>query len=414
MNRTTSINRVVIAMTAYATIALSLSQCKDPTPIGTPSGSGGNGGGAGARSSLDDASAGGQTSDKDAAYYFINLDVLPPDLPIYNQDVPPPTADANCGITTNETKRPQVDVLLVLDRSLSMNYSLEEDCYCSGAGATATPGAGCKNTTTCSTRWDAIKSAMTTTLASTNYVNWGLKFFSESDTVNCIVTADTEVEIAQDSGDPVAFSKAQAQARTDVQKKINDATQSLSTPTTAALNAATSYLKKLTDSNKKIILLATDGEPNCGGTPANINTTDDLGASDAAAAAKAAGFPVYAIGIGPKVSSLTQVAQKGGTTDYYPATSPDQLAAALSSISQLVGACTFTTDNAPTDPDNVAVYVNKEQVPKDAPNGWKYGATNQEIDLTGTYCDQMSSGDEATVQILFGCEGSKTFPTIIK
>ena len=414
MNRTTSINRVVIAMTAYATIALSLSQCKDPTPIGTPSGSGGNGGGAGARSSLDDASAGGQTSDKDAAYYFINLDVLPPDLPIYNQDVAPPTADANCGITTNETKRQQVDVLLVLDRSLSMNYSLEEDCYCSGAGATATPGAGCKNTTTCSTRWDAIKSAMTTTLASTNYVNWGLKFFSESDTVNCIVTADTEVEIAQDSGDPVAFSKAQAQARTDVQKKINDATQSLSTPTTAALNAATSYLKKLTDSNKKIILLATDGEPNCGGTPANINTTDDLGASDAAAAAKAAGFPVYAIGIGPKVSSLTQVAQKGGTTDYYPATSPDQLAAALSSISQLVGACTFTTDNAPTDPDNVAVYVNKEQVPKDAPNGWKYGATNQEIDLTGTYCDQMSSGDEATVQILFGCEGSKTFPTIIK
>jgi hypothetical protein len=255
---------------------------------------------------------------------------------------------------------------------------------------------------------------MTTTLASTNYVNWGLKFFSESDTVNCIVTADTEVEIAQDSGDPVAFSKAQAQARTDVQKKINDATQSLSTPTTAALNAATSYLKKLTDSNKKIILLATDGEPNCGGTPADINTTDDLGASDAAAAAKAAGFPVYAIGIGPKVSSLTEVAKKGGTTDYYPATSPDQLAAALSSISQLVGACTFTTDNAPTDPDNVAVYVNKEQVPKDAPNGWKYGATNQEIDLTGTYCDQMSSGDEATVQILFGCEGSKTFPTIIK
>jgi hypothetical protein len=414
MNRTTSINRVVIAMTAYATIALSLSQCKDPTPIGTPSGSGGNSGGTGARSSLDDASAGGQTSDKDAAYFFINLDVLPPDLPIYSQDVAPPTADANCGITTNETKRPQVDVLLVLDRSLSMKYSIAEDCYCSGAGSTTMTGAGCKNTTTCSTRWDAIKSAMTTTLASTNYVNWGLKFFSTAKTANCTVTSDPEVLIAADSTDPAANIKAQAKARADVQDAINNADQSLSTPTTAALNAATNYLKTLTDSNKKIILLATDGEPNCGGTPADINTTDDLGASDAAAAAKAAGFPVYAIGIGPKVSSLTEVAKKGGTTDYYPATSPDQLAAALSSISQLVGACTFTTDNAPTDPDNVAVYVNKEQVPKDAPNGWKYGATTQEIDLTGTYCDQMSSGDEATVQILFGCETTKTFPTIIK
>jgi hypothetical protein len=405
MRRTTSINRVVIAMTAYATIAVSLSQCKEPTPIGTLSGSGGS-------SIHDDASAGGQSGSKDAAYIF-NLDVFLPDLLIYN-DTLAPTVDANCGITTNETKRQPVDVLLVLDRSLSMNYSIVEDCYCSRASTTTTLGTVCKDTTNCSTRWDAIKSAMTTTLANSNYVNWGLKFFSTAETSNCTVTPDPEVAIAQDSGDPVAYSQAQAQARTGVQGEINTADQSLSTPTTAALNAATTYLKTLTDSNQKIILLATDGEPNCGGTPANVNTTDDLGAANAAAAAKAAGFPVYAIGIGPSVSSLTQLAQKGGTTDYYPATSPDQLAAALSSISKLVGSCTFTSDKAPTDPDNVAVYVNKEQVPKDASDGWKYGATNQEIELTGTYCDQMSSGDETTVQILFGCEGSKTFPTIIK
>jgi hypothetical protein len=55
-------------------------------------------------------------------------------------------------------------------------------------------------------------------------------------------------------------------------------------PTAAALNAATTCLEGLDDGNQKFILLATDGVPNCGGTPANVNTNDLKGANTAAAA----------------------------------------------------------------------------------------------------------------------------------
>ena len=51
------------------------------------------------------------------------------------------------------------------------------------------------------------------------------------------------------------------------------------------------------DQNTKYILLATDGEPNCasgGSSTPNVPAT-----VDAIAAAKAAGFPVYVIGVGP-------------------------------------------------------------------------------------------------------------------
>ena len=55
------------------------------------------------------------------------------------------------------------------------------------------------------------------------------------------------------------------------------------------------------------------------------------------------------------------------------------------------------------DPNNVAVYVNKQQVPQDPNNGWTYGATSQDIELKGSYCDNITAGQDTTVQILFGC-----------
>ena len=46
------------------------------------------------------------------------------------------------------------------------------------------------------------------------------------------------------------------------------------TPTGDAINAAVAYLKKLTDTNPKYILLATDGEPSCAAIPTSESTTD--------------------------------------------------------------------------------------------------------------------------------------------
>jgi hypothetical protein len=246
-------------------------------------------------------------------------------------------------------------------------------------------------------------------LANSSYVNWGLKFFNSSNSTgtsssNCTVTKVPDVKF--DDLNPASA----------IQSKVDAITLSMGTPTAAALLAATDYLKTVTaDTNKKVILLATDGEPNCAGNPPDVMTNDPDGAKNAASAAAAAGFPVYVVGIGPTaaLATLTQLAQAGGTTDYFPATSADQLAQSLSSISKLAGSCSFTFTDAPVNPDNVAVYVNKQRVDKDPDNGWTYGVSTQEILLTGDTCTQMSTGDTADVQILFGCPGAAPFPPYV-
>ena len=398
---------------AIAGAGLSLLQCAQQPSVLSPTnngGSGGHGGSGGAASPKQDDAAVGGALGKDAVSVAINLDVIPvwygeadahtePDIP------PAPSADANCGNTTIETTRQPVDVLLVLDRSGSMNYSIAEDCYCSSG--TTPAGTVCSDTTNCTTRWNSIKPAVTTTLSTTKYVNWGLKFFPTPGTTgNCGVNATMEVPVS-------------ASAASEVESQVNNnATFSSSTPTAAAINAATAYLKTLTDTNKKFILVATDGEPNCGPTsstnPApNVNTVDVTGATKAASDANTAGFPVYVVGIGPSLSNLTSIAQAGGTSDFYPVSSPQQLADALSAISKVVGSCTFQSKKAPDDPNNVAVYVNKQQIARDASEGWEYGASTQELVLHGSYCDHITAGDDTSVQILFGCPGAPPFPPFV-
>jgi len=237
-------------------------------------------------------------------------------------------------------------------------------------------------------------------LSTSKYVNWGLKFFSTPNSSNCNVSKTMEV--------PVSETSAAA-----VQAQVDTATLSLGTPTAAAISAATAYLKTLTDPNKKFILLATDGEPNCGGNPANVNTIDVTGATTASKTAFDAGFPVYVIGIGPSVSNLTDLAKAGGTTDFYPATSSQQLADALSAISKKVGSCSFRATQTPPDSGNIAVYVNKQQVAQDPNEGWTFGASPQDIVLKGSYCDKITAGEDTNVQILFGCPGSPPFPPFV-
>jgi hypothetical protein len=300
---------------------------------------------------------------------------------------PPPTADANCGSVTSNMTRQPADVLLVLDRSSSMNYGTDTDSNCSN------------NDPNCTPRWPAVTSAVSTTLDSTaGSINWGLKFYTSPGGGRCGVDSGVEVPIAADS---VATIKSE----------IAGMSPSNNTPTAQAIEAATAYLQTVDDTNGKYILLATDGEPNCA-PGASSGTTNVPGTVDAIAAAAAAGFRVYVIGIGPSVGNLDNFASAGGTGNCYPATSPDALTQAFASISKLVATCTFTSDAPPPDLDNIAVYLNKALVPQDAGNGWSFGANTQTIVLGGTACDEAMSGN-AQVQILFGCPGGPPPPQFI-
>jgi len=317
-----------------------------------------------------------------------------------------PTTEVNCGTQTSDTSQEPADVLLVLDRSGSMDESIAEECYCDPAKATGGGVRACSNTASCAIRWATLTSAVNTTIASTTGIHWGLKFFSTPGGTgrNASCNVSTAVEVAVGA----------ANAASDIQTQIADPKNSPAnnTPTAAAITAATTYLKTVNDSNNKVILLATDGEPNCkaGG---NSGDSDVQGTVTAIGAALAAGFKVYVIGIGPSVGNLDNFAQAGGTTKSFPATSPQDLTAALASISKAVTTCTFALAKAPPDPNNIAVYLDKNLVAKDPTNGWTLGGNSQTVVLNGTTCDKITSGQAHTVQVLFGCAGSPPPPTTI-
>ena len=395
MMQNTCFVRVDIAGLVCACLVLSsFLGCISPAPVGPP-----GAGAAGQSGSVGNGGAGGSNDLTDAALLAIKLDVQwwgTGDATQQADAAVTPTADSNCGNITSRTTRKPVDVLLVLDRSGSMDYSITQDCYCLSADVKY--GSLCADTTNCTTRWNAVKPAVRTTLSSSSYVNWGLKFFPSAGAgQNCTLTSTMEV--------PITTTSASA-----VESAVDSATFDYSTPTAAAISAAVAYLKTLDDGNQRIILLATDGEPNCGGTRPNVATDDLTGATSAAADAHTAGFQVYVVGIGPNLSNLTQLAKAGGTTDSYPVDSPQGLVDALSSISKLIGSCSFKSDQAPPDSSNIAVYVNGQIVTQDATNGWTFGTDAQEIVLTGDACSQISKGDQVDVQILFGCPGQPSFP----
>jgi hypothetical protein len=296
-----------------------------------------------------------------------------------------------CGSVSVSVSRRPVDVLLVIDQSGSMQKSLAADCLCT-ASTGDDAGSLCSNTTGCANRWIALKSAVGQTIANASGIQWGAEIFPSPGGDACSANPTPQVPVGADSG-------------ALVQSQIDAITPGGNTPTAAAISAAAVYLSTLADQNNKIILLATDGEPNCGAAQSNPTASDVEDTIAAITAAAHAGFPVYVIGMGPSIGNLDRMAQAGGTERYYSATTLEQLRTGFSSISRGAMSCTLALPGTPSDPDNIAVYVDKQAVPKDSTNGWTYGATTAFIELTGSYCANLLAAQDMTVQVLFGCSG---------
>jgi len=303
-------------------------------------------------------------------------------------------AEGVCGDTTITPNRAPVDIFIVLDRSGSMSYSISEDCYCAG-GVGGGAGPTCRNTTNCTDRLTAVKSAVEQAINGNPTINWGLELYSSPGGADCSVSLSPQVPIAATSG-PTIMSE------------LGTVTAANHTPTASAINAASLYLQTVNDGNSKAILLATDGMPNCVG--GRVNSDDDMPATtDAVAGASTVGIPVYVVGMGPQesITNLSDLAVAGGTNQYYPADSAQSLSDALSAISKLVSTtCAFQTPTTPPDPTKVYVYLDKQlinQVANPTDDGWTFGNTTSDIVLTGSYCSNLLAGASSTVQIIFGC-----------
>jgi hypothetical protein len=258
----------------------------------------------------------------------------------------------------------------------------------------------CAETAGCTERWPALTSAVVATIAKTPGINWALKLFSSPGGLDvCAVNGGVEVGIGESAA--------------AVEVEVAGADPRNSTPTAKAIATATAYLKTVQDPNNKVILLATDGEPNCKAGSHDPSTPDLDGTRAALGTALGAGFRTYVIGIGPSVGNLDDLAAAGGTGHFYRTTSATDLAAALLAISTAVSSCTFTLPQIPADPGNIAVYLDGSLVPSDPVNGWSFGTTPQTIMLNGAACTRISSGSASRIQVLFGCPGEAPPPQII-
>ena len=206
------------------------------------------------------------------------------------------TLDSNCGVKTQSAKMIPPDIMLVMDRSLSMTNDVN-DKQCAGAtGNNGNCGANSK--------WELMVPALNQVITNTDAkVNWGM-FYLGDEPAQCGVATAPVV--------PVAATNATAITTSLTGNQFNGQT---GTPTRRAIQGAVSYLNGLTDTNPKFLLLATDGQPNCATTAASsLNMDDSAGTQQAVADALTAGIPTFVVGIGNTgaAATLDQVAIAGG------------------------------------------------------------------------------------------------------
>jgi hypothetical protein len=175
-------------------------------------------------------------------------------------------------------------------------------------------------------------------------------------------------------------------------------------PTAAAIRAATTYLRTVTDPNAKLLMLATDGAPDCAG----FVMTE-------IAAAKLVGFSTVVVGLSPStpadVSALNDMAVAGG----YARSQGDVKFYVPSNLSELFTltttstSCTFNLfrdDPPPAAPDAVRITFNDQTVPRDRAHidGWDYvDAQMRLVELFGPWCDQVQSSRSGKIDAYAPC-----------
>jgi hypothetical protein len=256
-------------------------------------------------------------------------------------------------------------------------------------------------------RWNAVRDALTDPVTGVvanleDDVRFGLSLytshngFGNSGTNECPILT----EVAPAVGNYTAIDDT-----------FDGASPDSETPTGESIEAVTAALVADTDPNPKIIVLATDGEPDTCAQPNPQNGQDE--AIEAAEAAFAAGIQTFIISVGSDISEshLQDMANAGvgwmpGDEDapFYVPSDQDALAAAFDEIINGVRSCvlTLSTPILPGHYDDGTVTINGAEIPFEDADGWQVNSAT-EIELLGAACDLIQEGDvEITVE--FSCD----------
>jgi hypothetical protein len=325
------------------------------------------------------------------------------------------TADLNCGAKDKAAAKLLPEILIVLDRSGSMNEDVSGGTCMDGGFAGG--GANCGATS----KWAQMTPALMQVVMETNAdVNWGLKFFPDNQNNACNVNTTAAVPIAMNNATAITTAIMGATQTNGGVVGYNN------TPTRSAENGATTYLKGRTTANPKYILLATDGLPNCadsgmGGRGGGGTSTDDpMGATMAIASALTAGYKTFVVGIatGGATADMTLSAManagglpRSGTPSYYPVTTGQELADAIRTLIGVAATCTFQIGPPPTSDGTTSlglinVFGDGVEITRDTShaNGYDYtDASMNSIEIHGPLCQKVMSGEIKEVKVTFRC-----------
>jgi hypothetical protein len=386
---------LVVVLAAFAFGGCGFKQAGS-VPSGPKGGSGGAGGtgGAGGGGGTGGASGGGGGTGGSVTPPIIILDGGASD------GMSTSTPDANCGARNKTAMKVAPDILILLDRSGSMNEN-SSNMMCGGQGCGA------------ESKWALMIPAITQVVSDTDTdVNWGLKFFPDSNASVCNVTTNAAVPIAPGNGAAITTAIMAATSANGGVMGFNG------TPTRSGTAGAVSYMQTLTNMNPKFILLATDGVPTCLNNSAGGD--DSAGAVTAVEAARTAGFQTFVVGISTTSATadatLSSMATAGGlpragTPTYYPVTSATDLADAIRTLIGVAATCTFQIGPPPTDDGSTSlakinVFGDGVEIMRDTSrtNGYDYtDASMNSIEVHGPLCEQIMSGTIHDVTVTFGC-----------
>ena len=162
--------------------------------------------------------------------------------------------DANCGARSKTAMKVAPDILILLDRSGSMNDDINNQMCRPDGGVGAAMGCGAKS------KWAQVTPAIMQVVSETQAdVNWGLKWFPDNH--------GQHVQRQHDRGCPGrARKRRRDRHRNHGGDRPDRRRGGLQRHAHARRRAgATTYMSTLTDMSPKFILLATDGLPTCAG-----------------------------------------------------------------------------------------------------------------------------------------------------
>ena len=285
------------------------------------------------------------------------------------------------------------DIVIVLDASVSMNDAIDGSCT-----------GGCVNS-----KWSAAARAIDVAVTPTTAkVNWGLTALPD------FADACDAGRIAVPAG---LFSAARINQeitrRTNGEILLNGS----NSPLRAAVDVAAAHLSARAAGGHRIVLVITDGEPDCAPGVSDTFASDAAGTVRAVTGAASLGIATSVIGVatagGPAEATLTAMARAGDATasTYVRAANRDQLTAAMTDLVTGAAGCTLAIPDPPTNDGttsrwdiNLVAADQTSRIPLDPShtNGWDYTDDSRlGAQLYGPACDSLRAGN--SVYVVFVC-----------